>query len=183
MASSILAGSFCNIITNPIWVVRTRVMGQALRHQSQQYPSEKITQVLKSMVNNEGLRSLFKGVSASVMGVSNAVVFFFIYENLRERIIQSQGADFNGLYVLGSSIVSKCTKIDYLVTASTMTYPLLVTRTLMQDHRSTPTKQSLTFKETFQSVYRKKGILGFYAGLKPDLLRLLPSNSIVFLVY
>lgn len=37
--------------------------------------------------------------------------------------------------------------------------------------------------ETVQIVYRKKGIQGFYAGLKPDLLRLIPSNSIVFLVY
>lgn len=34
-----------------------------------------------------------------------------------------------------------------------------------------------------QDVYNKKGIKGFYAGLKPDLLRLLPSNSIVFIVY
>lgn len=35
----------------------------------------------------------------------------------------------------------------------------------------------------FEDVYKKYGIKGFYAGLKPDLLRLLPSNTIVFLVY
>lgn len=58
-------------------------MGQALRDRSQQYQSEKITQILKSMVVNEGVASLFKGVSASVLGVSNAVIFFFIYENMR----------------------------------------------------------------------------------------------------
>jgi hypothetical protein len=27
------------------------------------------------------------------------------------------------------------------------------------------------------------GIRGLYSGLKPDLLRILPSNTIVFLVY
>lgn len=70
-----------------------------------------------------------------------------------------------------------------LVIASCITYPLIVTRTIMQDHRSSSAKRSLTFMETVQIVYRKKGIQGFYAGLKPDLLRLIPSNSIVFLVY
>jgi hypothetical protein len=37
--------------------------------------------------------------------------------------------------------------------------------------------------DVFKDVYQKHGMKGFYAGLKPDLLRLLPSNTIVFLVY
>lgn len=32
------------------------------------------------MIHKEGISSLFKGVSASVLGVSNAVIYFFIYE-------------------------------------------------------------------------------------------------------
>lgn len=34
-----------------------------------------------------------------------------------------------------------------------------------------------------QHIYKEKGLAGLYAGLKPDLIRLLPSNSIVFIVY
>lgn len=37
--------------------------------------------------------------------------------------------------------------------------------------------------EVFKDVYNKHGLKGFYAGVKPDLLRLIPSNTIVFLVY
>lgn len=39
------------------------------------------------------------------------------------------------------------------------------------------------FNKIFKHIYNERGIQGFYAGLKPDLIRLLPSNTIVFIVY
>jgi hypothetical protein len=41
----------------------------------------------------------------------------------------------------------------------------------------------VSIKDVFKDVYQKRGIKGFYAGLRPDLLRILPSNTIVFVVY
>lgn len=32
-------------------------------------------------------------------------------------------------------------------------------------------------------IWRENGIVGFYGGLKPDLIRLIPSNAILFIVY
>lgn len=118
-----------------------------------------------------------------MLGVSNAVIFFYIYENFRERLVEEKNKKFSSYYVLASSIISKCKNWIHLVTASTITYPFIVARTIMQDHRNYHNTQSLGFTKVFRDVYNKRGIKGFYAGLKPDLLRLLPSNSIVFLVY
>lgn len=53
----------------------------------------------------------------------------------------------------------------------------------MQDHRSAGDGELIRMTEVFRDIYQKKGTEGFYAGLKPDLLRLVPSNAIVFLVY
>lgn len=39
LASTIVAGGFCNIVTNPIWVVRTRIMVQFLHPESRHYSS------------------------------------------------------------------------------------------------------------------------------------------------
>ena len=39
------------------------------------------------------------------------------------------------------------------------------------------------FLKVMKYVYRERGLKGFYGGLKPDLIRLLPSNTIVFVVY
>ena len=68
----------------------------------------------------------------------------------------------------------------YAVVASTVTYPFIVIRTIMQDHR---TEEKMGFSKVCSYVYREKGLHGFYGGLKPDLIRLLPSNTIVFIVY
>jgi hypothetical protein len=53
----------------------------------------------------------------------------------------------------------------------------------MQDYRTAENERLISMIEVFQDIYKKQGIKGFYAGIKPDLLRLLPSNTIVFLVY
>jgi len=34
-----------------------------------------------------------------------------------------------------------------------------------------------------RSIYRQEGIKGFYMGLRVDLIRVLPANSITFVVY
>jgi hypothetical protein len=39
------------------------------------------------------------------------------------------------------------------------------------------------FLNTVKHMWKEGGIKSFYAGLKPDLIRLIPSNAILFLVY
>ena len=39
------------------------------------------------------------------------------------------------------------------------------------------------FRKVVKYIWNEKGYIGFYGGLKPDLIRLLPSNAIVFVVY
>lgn len=34
-----------------------------------------------------------------------------------------------------------------------------------------------------KKIFNQFGVRGFYLGLKPDLIRILPSNAIVFVVY
>lgn len=67
--------------------------------------------------------------------------------------------------------------------ASTMTYPFIVARTIMQDHRTVGNQEMIRMTDVFRDVIKKQGFKGFYAGLGPDLLRLIPSNTIVFMVY
>ena len=68
----------------------------------------------------------------------------------------------------------------HLVIASTITYPLIVIRSIMHDHRK---MQKISNTEIISHILKEKGCTGLYAGLKPDLIRLLPSNTIVFVVY
>ena len=44
-------------------------------------------------------------------------------------------------------------------------------------------KEKSHFRNIVKHIYSRNGLIGFYAGLKPDLIRLVPSNAIVFIVY
>jgi solute carrier family 25 folate transporter 32 len=79
-----------------------------------------------------------------------------------------------------SSTISKSIPILILVIASTLTYPIVVMRTVMYDYRGT---QKSHFLDTVKHILNESGMKGFYAGLKPDLIRLIPSNAILFIVY
>jgi hypothetical protein len=43
------AGGFCNIITNPIWVVRTRLMAQYLHHKDYHYDTTSPFSVIREI--------------------------------------------------------------------------------------------------------------------------------------
>ena len=58
------------------------------------------------MVKSEGPLSLFKGLSASIMSVSNAIIYFTIYEKLKEVAIE-RVHNFNSFPVLVVSISAK----------------------------------------------------------------------------
>jgi hypothetical protein len=64
--------------------------------------------------------------------------------------------------------------------STAITYPLVVARTIMYDQRSQHFTNIFTI---INHILKEKGVKGLYAGLKPDLIRLLPSNTIVFVVY
>ena len=68
-----------------------------------------------------------------------------------------------------------------IVIASTASYPFIVIRTVMFDHRGPD--NVLKFMDVSRHVMKDHGFIGFYAGLKPDLIRLIPSNAIVFIIY
>ena len=66
------------------------------------------------------------------------------------------------------------------VTASSITYPIVVMRTVLFDVRE---REESRIWPIVKYIWQSNGLKGFYAGLRVDLLRLIPSNAILFVVY
>ena len=70
----------------------------------------------------------------------------------------------------------------------TLTYPHIVVRARLQDHRS-PVKSmgvekyGATITSVVKNIIQKEGLKGLYTGLRIDLIRVLPANSITFIVF
>ncbi|KIL96544.1 hypothetical protein FAVG1_01288 [Fusarium avenaceum] len=154
--SSIIAGASSTIVTNPIWVIKTRLMSQSnIRnsqdHHSSYYPKATTTptarptlhdwhyrstlDAARKMYTSEGLVSFYSGLTPALLGLTHVAVQFPTYEYLKTRFTgQGMGESNEGdndshvFGILGASILSK-------ILASTATYPHEVIRTRLQTQR------------------------------------------------
>lgn len=70
MAASMVSGSLCQVITNPIWVVRIR-MQSAIMHLTPEFDEVKYRSIwssFKTILAEEGMVGLYKGSLASQIG-------------------------------------------------------------------------------------------------------------------
>ena len=73
--SSGTAGCIGSIATNPFWVLKTK----------QAHGNISIIEAGKQLISEEGFFSLWKGLLASLILVSNPIIQFCVYEWLKKR--------------------------------------------------------------------------------------------------
>ena len=177
--SAITTGVICNTITNPLWVVKTRVQSQYL-YSEKHYGS--ITASLRRIYTFEGFGALYKGLLASYIGILHPTILYPLYEGVKRQIKIYKG-DTNHFDHFGASMVAKSI-------ATVLTYPHVILRTRLMDSRDSKIRTGNSSnsewqqtKKFIQDTWRKEGVRGFYSGLRSDLARSLPANSLTFVVF
>jgi solute carrier family 25 folate transporter 32 len=111
------------------------------------------------MLHREGLKSLYKGLGPTLLGlVPNWAVYFVSYEASK---------DFFRKYLDSKPIyMNMCSAVTAGATTATVTSPFWVIRTRMQTQITTEggTHYRNTF-HAFKSIYKNEGFRGFYRGL------------------
>ncbi|BEJ15383.1 hypothetical protein CspHIS471_0411500 [Cutaneotrichosporon sp. HIS471] len=129
VAAAMAAGATGTILTNPLWVVKTRFMAQAtLPPTAPRYRNT--VQAFYSIYKTEGLRAFYKGLVPSLFGVTHVAVQFGLYEKSKTWASRD-GRQLTPTAILGCSSVSK-------MIASLATYPHEVLRTRIQVQRNRP---------------------------------------------
>lgn len=134
-----MSGIVCNFITNPLWLVRTRMQSEAFKDASSEHYDKKYRHGASSLFRNmhtiaksEGFLALYKGYTASIIGVLHPLVFFPLYEKMKiffKNNYEEPGADkLSNKYIIFSSVVSK-------ILSSLASYPHEVLRSRMQFHK------------------------------------------------
>lgn len=176
LCASAGAGGLSAVLTNPIWVVKTRMLSTSAT-QSGAYPG--LLQGLHSLYRTEGIRGLFHGLVPSLAGVSHGALYFVAYEKLKlwRRESKKKQVQSN----MDTLVISSLSKVF----AGSITYPHQVIRARMQAHKSTSASYTPNpgVIGLIKDVWRNEGAVGFYKGLFPNLLRVVPSTCVTFLVY
>lgn len=173
--SALCAGGASTLVTNPIWVVKTRLMSQ---NASSSWHYRGTIDAFRSMYRQEGLRVFYSGLGPALLGLSHVAVQFPIYERLKLSLITNRGPEWqNNLCILLASGLSK-------VCASTITYPHEVIRTRNQIQPTN--KGQLKYRgviTTAKIILREEGWRAFYAGLGTNMIRAVPSSAVTLFTY
>ncbi|KAJ1979052.1 hypothetical protein H4R35_001667 [Dimargaris xerosporica] len=78
--SAMGAGATSSISTNPLWVIKTRLMTQ---NQTTAYRYTSTLHAFQSILQQEGWRGLYKGLGTSMIGLTHVVIHFPLYEKLK----------------------------------------------------------------------------------------------------
>ncbi|KAJ1977142.1 hypothetical protein H4R34_003698 [Dimargaris verticillata] len=78
--SAMGAGATSSISTNPLWVIKTRLMTQ---NQTTAYRYTNTLHAFQSILQQEGWRGLYKGLGTSMIGLTHVVIHFPLYEKLK----------------------------------------------------------------------------------------------------
>jgi len=175
VTSAAFAGFTASTITNPIWLIKTRLQ----LDRASGTESLSIRKCIKRIYQDLGIRGFWKGVTASYWGISETVIHFVIYEYLKKQLAIAQkkrkNDDKTFLDFAGFMLCGACSK----TCATIVAYPHEVARTRLREENSI----YRSFWQTIATVYRNEGRRGLYRGLATQLIRQIPNTAIMMSTY
>ncbi|KAH9845235.1 peroxisomal membrane protein PMP47B-like [Teratosphaeria destructans] len=181
MAAGALAGSATVLITNPIWVVNTRMTarqsesrepalatGSTEATKKQRAPSTLST--LMKIVREEGVGRLFAGVLPALVLVINPILQYTIFEQLKQTLEKRRKVTATDSFVIGA--IGK-------LAATSITYPYITVKSRAHvANVSAGNKEGMT--ATIRRILKEEGVGGLYGGIGPKVTQSVLTAAFLF---
>ncbi|CCH62202.1 hypothetical protein TBLA_0G02640 [Henningerozyma blattae CBS 6284] len=186
LTASACSGISTTLITNPIWVLKTRIMSTSVQNPDS-YKS--IKDGLTKLLRTEGISSLWRGLIPSVFGVGQGAIYFMTYDSLKKKVLSYKIVKTSSAYEeisknnsisLNTFEIISITSLSKMFSVST-TYPFQLIKSNLQSFNAYNHNYKLL--QFISTLYKKRGIRGFYKGLLTNLVRTVPSTCITFCTY
>ena len=164
MAAGALAGSATVLITNPIWVVNTRMTARKSESNSPTLPtkedeSEQKEQApstigtLTKIIKEDGFLRLFAGVLPALVLVLNPILQYTVYERLKQMLEKRRKVGAVDSFLLGA--LGK-------LAATSITYPYITVKS--RAHVATGAGRQEGMTASLRRIVREEGVSGLYGG-------------------
>ncbi|KAH8820496.1 putative peroxisomal membrane protein PMP47A [Xylogone sp. PMI_703] len=176
MIAGALAGSATVLITNPIWVVNTRM---TTRKQSKEdaevlpgtTPKKAPGTVgtLLALLREEGPQALFAGVVPALVLVINPILQYTIFEQLKNVLEKKKRITPTTAFLLGA--LGK-------LFATTITYPYITVKSRMHVAGRDGGKENML--DSMRRIIREEGYVGLYKGVGPKVTQSVLTAAFLF---
>lgn len=161
MAAGALAGSATVLITNPIWVVNTRMTARKKTEDSQELPGPGARKhsapstigTFLQIIQEEGVGRLFAGVMPALVLVINPILQYTLFEQLKNVVEKRRRMTPTDSFYLGA--------LGKLL-ATSITYPYITVKSRMHVAGKDGPKENMF--ESFNRIVREEGWGGLYGG-------------------
>lgn len=170
------AGVATQVVTNPLFVVKIRVM-ETDKHVPNAYPNA--LAAFKTIWRQESLKTFYKGTGISTVASVQGALLFSMYDPMTQSHRQGGHESQNGaLSILATMATSTYAKS--LAVAATYPYQVIRSR---QQVRGAEAKFGKGIKGVTVQLWREAGLKGFYKGLFPSICKALPGTWATFIAY
>jgi len=184
-----LAGVVNVLTTCPLWVANTRLKLQSKRGNDVKHRYDGLFDCLQKMIKEEGIETLWSGVWASLMLVSNPTINHVAYDSvigvlLRRALVAGRKSLTPFEYFLAGAIAKAI--------ATIFTYPIQLAQSRQRSGHSShgasikPGEQSAAktnILTVLYKVYESDGILGIFSGIEAKLLQTVLTAAFHFMCY
>lgn len=165
------SGITTSILTNPIWVIKTRIMSTN-KNSVNSYNST--IAGFKSLIKHEGYKGLWKGLTPAIFGVSQGAMYFMIYDTIKSRLLSRENDKLSNLQTISMTSLSKMLSVSAV-------YPFQLLKSNLQSFKAA--NENYSIFRLISLIYYTKGFKGLYSGLSANLLKAVPSTCVTFCIY
>ncbi|KAJ9665376.1 hypothetical protein H2201_004453 [Coniosporium apollinis] len=175
MIAGAIAGSATVLITNPIWVVNTRMTARKTDSEEQGLPGGKPAKkpstigTLLSIIREEGFARLFAGVMPALVLVINPILQYTIFEQLKNAVEKRRRVTPTDSFYMGA--------LGKLL-ATSITYPYITVKSRMHvAGKDGPKDDMIT---SFKKILKEEGWSGLYGGIGPKVTQSVITAAFLF---
>lgn len=197
--ASTMAGISTSVLTNPIWVLKTRMLS-TLSQAANSYKS--VGDGIRQILRNESILTFWTGTLPSLFSVFQASLQFTLYDHSKNYLVNRKNQNGRVESQTGKSGKSgkpgepdksdkgnhELSTVEYIyasvfskTVSMTIWYPTQLIRSRLQSYNFEKEKRGI--RSVVRKIYEREGVRGFYRGLSANVVRVLPSTIITFVTY
>merc|ERR1712230_1243 len=177
MIAGAIAGSATVLLTNPIWVVNTRMTARKSEDTEGELPGGEKKRAkapstigtLMKLIKEEGPSALFAGVLPALVLVINPILQYTIYEQLKNSLEKRRKVGPRDAFYLGA--------LGKLL-ATTITYPYITVKS--RAHVATKDQPHEGMWKSLNKIVKEEGWGGLYKGITPKVSQSVLTAAFLF---